>query len=134
MDNLITRLARLPFAPLVSWDLARGHGLAVGLGDLLLAAVFPLVMRKAYGRAAGRAALGVSLAALAGMLAALDLGLAPVTVPAMLVLGPLMVGQSLYWRRHLGPERTTAAYLAADGAPLVGSRSRATRLRSSDSA
>jgi hypothetical protein len=33
--------------------------------------------------------------------------------PVMIVLGPLMVGQYIYWRR-LGPERTTRQYLLAE--------------------
>jgi hypothetical protein len=39
--------------------------------------------------------------------------------PVMVILGPLLVGQYAVWLRHQGPERTTAAYLAAeaDSAP-----------------
>ena len=37
MHDLVTRLAGLPFAPLVAWHTGAGqHGLGVGLGDLLL--------------------------------------------------------------------------------------------------
>jgi len=54
---------------------------------LLLAAVFPLVMHKAFGRTAGPVALLLAFAVI-GMLLALPLqGLFPV----MVVLGPLMI-------------------------------------------
>jgi predicted component of type VI protein secretion system len=38
-----------------------GDQLSIGLGDLLLMTVFPLVMRKAYGRPAGIAAIAIGL-------------------------------------------------------------------------
>jgi hypothetical protein len=34
--------------------------------------------------------------------------------PVMTVLGPLMVGQYLYWRRQRGQERTIWQYLQAE--------------------
>jgi hypothetical protein len=114
MHDLMTRLAGLPFAPLVAWHTGAGqHGLGVGLGDLLLATVFPLVMRKAYGRVAGLVALSLGLSVLAALLMLLDLGLVRVGLPAMVALGPLMIGQYLYWRRY-GEERTTWQYLQAE--------------------
>ena len=84
--------------------------LGIGLGDVLLATVFPLVMRKAFGRAAGIAALVIALLAIGTMLA-LPL---KVVFPAMVVLGPLMMLQYLYWRSRRGPERTTRRYLLED--------------------
>jgi hypothetical protein len=48
MSDLIERLASLPFAPLVAWPAGESWA-GVGLGDLLVAAVFPLVVRKAFG-------------------------------------------------------------------------------------
>ncbi len=106
MTDLFTRLAGLPLAPVVAWRLGdEGIWLGIGLGDLLLATVFPLVMRKAFGRTAGLAALIVGLGVIAAMLALTG----PVTLPVMVVLGPLMVLQYLYWRRR-GPERPTWRY------------------------
>src|ERR1051326_5857013 len=87
MNDLIGRLAVLPFAPMIMWTSSGNEWLGVGLGDLLLASVFPLVMRKAFGRAAGLLALGVGLAALMAMLTLLDLRVVRVTLPAMVVLG-----------------------------------------------
>jgi hypothetical protein len=106
MGDLVTRLSGLPLAPLVAWS--SEHTLwGIGLGDLLLASVFPLVMRKAFGRPAGLAALLLALAAIGTLLALPLQGYFPV----MVVLGPLMVLQYLYWRRRRGRERTTWQYL-----------------------
>jgi hypothetical protein len=115
--ELITRLAGLPFAPLIAWPTDGGGWLGVGLGDLLLAAVFPLVLRRAFGRRAGLAALVVALAALGGMLALVALRLVAGTLPAMVVLGPLMVLQYAGWTRRRGGERTTWQYQQAEHAP-----------------
>jgi hypothetical protein len=110
MSDLITRVADLPFAPVVVWPMGNGQWSGIGLGDLLMAAVFPLVMRKGFGRAAGRWTMASVLAALTIVLAL------PIQsdFPVMVVLGPLMVLQYAYWRRTRGPERTTAAYLQAE--------------------
>jgi hypothetical protein len=105
-STLFTHLAGLPLAPLLSWGSGRG-ALGIGLGDLLLATVFPLVLRKAFGRSAGIIAMILAPGAM-GMLLALPLrGVFPV----MVVLGPLMGLQYLFWRRYRGQERTTWQYL-----------------------
>jgi hypothetical protein len=127
MDDLFGRLSNLPLVPAIAWPEA-GAFLAVGLGDLLMAAVFPLVMRKAYGRRAGVVACASTLVVLLGMLALLAFGAIRTTVPAMVVLGPLMVAQYGYWRRSFlrgspGQDRTerrTWEYLEAE--PLVALR------------
>ena len=59
MDDLLTRLAALPFAPQVVWPTGDGQWVGIGLGDLLLATAFPLVMRKAFGQSAGLAASAI---------------------------------------------------------------------------
>ncbi len=112
---MIERLAGLPFVPMLAWPLGDGQWLGIGLGDLLLATVGPLTLRKAYGRAAGMAAILVAMAAIAavmflGTFSRLE------TFPTMIVLGPLLVAQYLFWRRR-GAERTTAEYLGAE--PLL---------------
>lgn len=110
-DDLIRRLAGVPFAPLVAWPTGSGaEWFSIGLGDLLLGAVFPLVMRKAFGLPAGLVAL------LSFCLVVLILLLAPLsgTFPVMVVVGPLMVLQFLYWKQRRGLERTTWQYLQAD--------------------
>jgi hypothetical protein len=114
MNDLIDRLAGLPFAPQITWASGDNQWLGVGLGDLLLAAVFPIVMRKAFGRTAALLALLLGLVTLAAMLVLLDLRLVRVTLPAMVALGPLMVAQYLFWARRLGTERTTWQYQQAE--------------------
>ncbi len=104
--GVFNRLAGLPLAPMFSWG-GGSSALSLGLGDLLLATVFPLVMRKAFGRSAGIAALVTALIALGTMLA-LPL---KIVFPAMVVLGPLIVLQYLFWRKYRGQERTTWQYL-----------------------
>jgi hypothetical protein len=111
MADLVGRVAELPFSPLVGWPSSTpGMWAAIGLGDLLLASAFPLVMRKTFGHGAGLVALVASLAALAALFALSLKGLFPV----MVVLGPLMVAQYLFWRHNRGRERTTREYLQAE--------------------
>src|SRR5450631_448015 len=114
MNDLTDRLAGLPFAPQMTWASSDNRWLAVGLGDLLLTAAFPLVMRKAFGRKAGRVALTLGLLTLATMLALVDVHSVGVNVPAMVVLGPLMVAQYLFWARRFSSERTTWQYLQTE--------------------
>jgi hypothetical protein len=76
--------------------------------------VFPLVMRKAFGRSAGIAAMIINLGTIAAMLAFLMLAKAEMALPVMTGLGPLMVLQYGYWIRRLGRERTTWQYLQAE--------------------
>lgn len=115
MGDLFTRLATLPLAPMVAWPVGgEGQWYAVGLGDLLLAASFPLVMRKAFGRSAGLGAVLIGLAATTILIVSPILGLYVELFPVMVVLGPLMVLQYTYWRRRCGRERTTWQYLLAE--------------------
>jgi hypothetical protein len=113
MGDLLRRLATLPFAPLVAWR-EDGRWLTLGLGDLLMVVLAPLVLRKAFGRTAGIVSAVTSVAAVAGMLAALRLGWFSRPIPAMVVLGPLLLPQYAWWRLRLGRERTTWEYLELD--------------------
>lgn len=112
-DELFQLLWGLPLGPLIAWPRADQRWLGIGLGDVLLATVFPLVMRKAFGRRAGLTALAMCLAVPGGVLLALELGLVRVTLPVMAVLGPIMGLHYGCWRRH-GPEHTTWQYRAAE--------------------
>jgi len=48
--DLFGRLFGLPLAPILAWPIGPGsEWLGIGMGDMLLATVFPLVMRKAFG-------------------------------------------------------------------------------------
>jgi hypothetical protein len=111
--KLLVRLTDLPLAPMVFWG-SGSTAVGIGLGDLLLAAVFPLVMRKAFGRRAGIAAMVIALCAIGTMLALPLKGV----FPTMVVLGPLMVLQYLYWRRKSGQERTMWQYLQEEPSHL----------------
>ncbi len=111
--DLFTRVASMPFAPLVAWGVG-GDQVSIGLGDLLLATTFPLVMRKAFGRSAGIAAMAITLGTIVALMALSALANVYVAVPAMTALGPLMVLQYGYWLRRRGYERTTWPYLQTE--------------------
>ena len=119
------RPVSIPFAPVVSWG-SGPERFVIGLGDLLLATVFPLAMRKAFGRSAGTAAMAINLGAIAATMAFLQLARLEVAVPLMTGLGPLMVVQYGYWVRRRGPERTTWEYLRAE--PLDRQRTASSRM------
>ncbi len=115
MEEVMRRLAALPFVPMFAWSLGSdGEWLGIGLGDVLLASVFPLVMRKAFGRGAGLIALVLSVLALVITSLVLFVGTFVTIFPLMVVLGPLMLLQYVYWRRRYGVERTTWQYLQVE--------------------
>jgi hypothetical protein len=115
MSDLIRRLATLPFAPLVAWR-DGGGWVALGLGDLLVVVLAPLVLRKAFGRTAGLVAAAASLVAVAAMLALVRWNLVRADIPAMVALGPLVLVQYAWWRTRRGGERRTWEYLEAEPA------------------
>ncbi len=112
MGQMMGRPAGLPLGPQLAWASGSGGLVLIGLGDLLMAAVFPLVMRRAYGAVAGRLAVAVAAATL------VSLFLLPISTlfPVMVILGPLMVVQYFYWSHRGGPERTTGQYWQAEAA------------------
>jgi hypothetical protein len=112
--DLFGRLFGLPLAPIIAWPIRNGEWLGIGMGDMLLATVFPLVMRKAFGRAAGIASLVGNLALIVLLLASAGLIEMRIFFPVMILLGPLMIVQYAYWRRRCGSERTTRQYLQAE--------------------
>jgi hypothetical protein len=114
MNEVLARLAALPFAPQIIWPTGQGEVVGLGLGDLLMAAAFPLVMRKAFGQPAALVASGISLGVVAVLFWLADLGMLADAFPLMVVLGPLMVLQHLLWIRRSGTERTTWQYLQAE--------------------
>jgi hypothetical protein len=120
--DLFRRLADLPFAPLIAWQIGSGGlWLGIGIGDLLLATVFPLTMYKAFGRRSAIWALAISLSSIAAVLALPGIDIVHQTFPVMIVLGPLILLQYGYYRRKWGPERTTWQYLRAEptGGPVA---------------
>jgi hypothetical protein len=112
MDDMLRRLSGLPFAPILAWGSGVSYA-GVGLGDLLMATCFPLVMRKSYGDPAGWLALAMSLASIIFVFALQSLR----TFPVMVVLGPVMVIQYLFWNHRRGVERTMREYRAARRLP-----------------
>ncbi|MEV7603077.1 hypothetical protein AB0O91_37485 [Kitasatospora sp. NPDC089797] len=104
-----------PFAPMLA--LTGGpHPVAVGLGDLLLLVLFPLVAAKAYGRTAAWCAALTGLLVTSAVSACFALGLLSTGFPLLTALGPLIVVQHLHWRRRSGGERSTAQW--REGLPL----------------
>lgn len=113
-DNLFARLAGLPFAPMFAWSAgSEGQWLAIGLGDVLLAAVFPLVMLKAFGRRAGLLGMALALGVICVLLIFPSLGLLRAAFPVMVVLGPVMIAQYVLWLRRRGTERTARQFATA---------------------
>ncbi|MEU5000695.1 hypothetical protein [Streptomyces sp. NPDC021622] len=115
MLHLFVKLTKLPLFPLVGWGLDDvPTSFLIGLGDLLLVSLFPLVMRKAYGRTAGLCALFAGLATTALVLVLIAADTIGHTIPVMVFLGPVIVAQYLYWRLNRGVERPTRQYLRAE--------------------
>lgn len=121
-DDLFLRVGRLPFAPHLTWLASDARWESLGLGDVLVAAAFPLVLRKAFGRRAGWSALVVSLAVIVSLLAAAGADMLSATFPLMVVLGPCMVVQYAFWIRRRGRERTMREYLQAEPLSEHGSQ------------
>jgi hypothetical protein len=115
MTDVFQRLGRIPLVPVVAWGISDPTtALRLGLGDLLMLTVTPLVLRKAFGLRAGLIALGSSVTVLAVLLALLTAQVITVSIPVMGVLGPMIVAQYWYWRRTAGAERPTREYLRVE--------------------
>ncbi|OON82791.1 hypothetical protein [Streptomyces tsukubensis] len=111
MDRFAEQAMGLPFAPLLA--VTQGDPpVALGLGDLLLLALFPLVATKAFGRTAGLLAAGVGLAVSGGVSLLFGLGVLSGAFPLLTALGPLIVLQHVVWVRARRGERTVAEWRA----------------------
>lgn len=120
MEDVFEKLAQLPLVPVVAWGLSDpSTSLRLGLGDLLILTVAPLVFRKAFGRTAGLVALGSGLVVVAALLVLVVTQVQNGSIPVMAVLGPVIVGQFFYWRRARGTERTTHEYLLIEPLPAT---------------
>ena len=62
-DNLIGRLGEIPVAPVVRWG-----PVSIGLGDLLILTLTPVVLRKAFGDTAGVIAMTTGILGIASAL------------------------------------------------------------------
>jgi hypothetical protein len=112
--SFFSRISAEAFAP----ALAASHGttpVALGLGDCLMLALWPLAATKAYGRAAGWIGAVAGLAAVAAVEAGSAAGWITGNVPILTIIGPLAVVQWAYWRLRIGAERTTGGWQS--GAP-----------------
>jgi hypothetical protein len=114
MGDLSAGLAAVPLAPILAWPTgARGQWLGLGIGDLIIVTLAPLVLRKAYGRGSGAFAIAVNTAAVALLLLLVATGVWA-AFAVMVLVGPLIVLQYFYWQRRRGVERTSWQYLQAE--------------------
>jgi hypothetical protein len=92
----------------------------IGVGDLLVYALFLIATFKAYGRVAARLAMGliVAFGVVAVCVAPLVLdnfvtARTDVAIPAQTLFGPAAFAAYLWMRRHYGRERTMGEFLAS---------------------
>jgi hypothetical protein len=97
------------------------YNASIGLGDLLVYALFMITAYKAYGRTAARLALGlvVVFGAAAPSVAPMILdsfitARTDLVVPAQTLFGPAAFVAYLWMRRHYGRERTMQEFLASN--------------------
>jgi hypothetical protein len=95
----------------------------IGIGDLLVYALYLIAAFKAYGRLAARLAMGLivvfgsALPALAPLvISAVTRGDANIAVPAQACFGPVALLAYLWMRHRWGPERTMREFLASNDA------------------
>jgi hypothetical protein len=108
--QILTRVAGVPFAPLVAWPLGGDAWFGVGLGDLLIASLVPLVFTKAYGTRRGGGVAVLNVLALITVAAVTATDAVHDIIPFMVVLGPLTVLSYLAFHRESPHERTTYEY------------------------
>jgi hypothetical protein len=113
MSNIFTQLADLPFSPVLAWT-TDGAVHSIGAGDVLMATVFSLVMRKSFGRISGI----IALISMVMVFVIAPLVLSNTLFPAMVLLAPLMTIQYFYWRYTKGQERTTGQFFAETMSPI----------------
>jgi hypothetical protein len=106
------------------------YNVDIGLGDLLVYALFTTAALKAYGRRAAGIAIGV-IAVFGALLpsrapliiAEVSRGTGNVVTPAQVSFGPAALVTYLPLKRRFGPERTFAEYRADPNAAVGGGRS-----------
>jgi hypothetical protein len=108
--HLFRQISGLPFAPLLAWPEGHGHACVIGAGDVLVAALLPAVVTKAFGTRPGLlialATVGTIGVAVAVSAAHLFFGI----IPVMVGLGPVAVTGWLVCRHFQPSERTTYEY------------------------
>ena len=96
------------------------YNATIGVGDLLVYALFLIAVFKAYGRLAGRVAMGLIMVFGVAAVSAAPLLLdnfitarTDVAIPAQTLFGPAAFAAYLWMRRHYGRERTMQEFLAS---------------------
>ena len=108
----------LPFAPV--FVLTGGRlPVSIGLGDLVMLAMFPLAALKAFGRRAGLTAAAASVTVCGGVGLLFVAGVTDTGLPLLTFLGPVIVAQNLLWRRSGKQERRVVEWRAGTAAPAV---------------
>jgi hypothetical protein len=115
--RLFSHIGSAPFAPLLAWPATHGHAYVLGAGDVLVAALLPAVITKAYGRRQGGFAAAAALISVAAVVAISAAHEFSGVVPVMVVLGPVAVGCWLVCHRRQPRERTTYEYRLALNSP-----------------
>ncbi|MFJ3216969.1 hypothetical protein ACIPLC_13750 [Kitasatospora sp. NPDC086801] len=114
--HFVTQVQGRPFAPMLVLT-GGSPPVAVGLGDLLLLVLYPLVAAKAFGRTAALLAAAAGVVVTSAVSALFALGALTEGFPLLTALGPLIVVQHVVWSRRLGGERTTARWRAGTESP-----------------
>lgn len=114
--DFAARVTGRPFAPLLALT-GGDRPVAVGLGDLLMLVLFPLVAAKAYGRRAALLAAAVGITVTSAISALFAAGVLHRGFPLLTALGPFVVAQHLLWSRKSGAERTTRQWQAGTPGP-----------------
>jgi hypothetical protein len=117
-NKLAERFLGFPLDPSVAFRMGV-YNASIGIGDLLVYALFVLAAYKAYGKVASSIAMvltavfGATLPALAPLVtqAFLD-ARTDLIVPAQTAFGPVAFLCYLWMRHRWGPERTVAQFLA----------------------
>ncbi|HZN73019.1 MAG TPA: hypothetical protein VFC00_15220 [Micromonosporaceae bacterium] len=110
--NLFTHLGAGPFAPFLAWWHLE-HGVIIGLGDLLVATLFVIVVDKGYGTRAAMTALAIVGVTIGIMSALAVTDTVRGVAPSMWVLGPVIVAYLYYLSRKGRTERTVEQYREA---------------------
>jgi hypothetical protein len=116
--RLFSHVWNVPFAPVLAWPTTHGHAYLLGAGDVLVAALLPVVITKAYGRRPGVLAGVATFTSIVAAIAISAHHELSGVLPVMLVLGPVAVGCWFACHRRQPRERTTYEYrLALELAP-----------------
>jgi hypothetical protein len=117
-DALVENFLGFPLDPSMGFRLGLDNA-AIGIGDLLVYALFITAAFKAYGRSAARVAMvliavfGAALPTLIPLLVNFVDARADILVPAQACFGPAAYLGYRWMRRKYGPERTVREFLAS---------------------